>query len=125
MTGKQRSLSAILGVSSLFAGGALMKSSMKIGPLLGGLLLLYGTVALVGTLTEPGENKKQDSKPGAIDKLIDGEGPKSGCFLLSIFIGGVLLIGYLQSVHEKVGFSIVGVILMGLIFWGVSRIGGK
>ena len=128
MTGKQRALTMLIGTGSLFGGGALSKTDFELGPLLGCLLLFFGTCGLVCSLTAPGEEKKvgnASQKAGVIDKIIDAEGPKSGCLLLAIIIGIASAIGYLERNSEKFGFSIVGVIIMGLIFWGVDKLSKK
>ena len=128
MTGKQRALNMLVGTASLFGGGALIKMDFELGPLLGSLLLLYGTVGLVCSLTAPGEEKKignASQKAGFVDKIIDADGPKYGCLLLAIIIGIACAIGCLERNSEKFGFSIVGVIIVGLIFFGIDKLSKK
>lgn len=45
-------------------------------------------------------------------------------FLIGVF-GGIPLVLYLESKSDALGFSAIGVILIGLIFWGVDKISKK
>lgn len=53
------------------------------------------------------------------------EGPLSGCGCIFALLVAVWLVGYLESIRDSLGFSIVGVIIIVLIFVGVDKMSKK